>query len=102
MGKDKKFTLDEKTLETQRKKLGDLIEGDKEAIAVNAAITRDPHLANTQHPMWAEARIKGNLDALSRHENMYEETNDRLNKLRDCANQESDEDSNTLKGTDSE
>ena len=102
MGKEKNFTLDEKTLEAQRNKLGDMIEGDQEAIAVNAAITRDQQLAHTQHPKWAEARLKGNLDALNRHQKMYEDTIERMNKLKDSSNQESEGCGNAIKETDSE
>lgn len=85
MEKDKKFTLDEETLKAQREKVKDLIEGDKKAIAENNAIARDPNCDFNQRE-WAEARVKGNLGALNQHQKMYEETNERLNKLKDSSN----------------
>ena len=44
MSEDKKFTFDEDTLEAQREKAKDLIEGDKKAIEENAATARNPKM----------------------------------------------------------
>ena len=102
MGEKKKFTLDEETLQNQLDKLSDVIGHDKKAIAENDAIARDPHHVFDHQGEWAEARMKGNLDALNRHQDMYEETKDRLNRLKDDPNQEPEECDNADKETDSE
>lgn len=89
MDEDKKFTLDEETLQDQLDKLSDMMDSDKKAIAENDAIARDPsHIFDCQGE-WAEARKRGNLDALNRHEELYEETKERLDQLKDSSNQES-------------
>ena len=64
------------------------IEGDKEAIAANDAIARDPRLALTRQGEWAETRLKGNLEGLNRHEQQLSETEARLNKLSDNSENE--------------
>ena len=91
MEEEKKFIPDEETLQNQLGKLSDVIDRDKKVIAENDAIARDPHHVFDHQGEWAEARMKGNLDALNRHQNMYEETKDRLNKLKDSSNQELEE-----------
>lgn len=91
MAEEKKFTLDEETVKAQCEKVKDLIDRDKKVIAENDAIARDPHHVFDHQGKWAEARMKGNLDALNRHQDMYEETKDRLNKLKDSSNQELEE-----------
>ena len=89
MDKDKKFTLDEETLQDQLDKLRDMMDSDKKAMAENDTIARDPsHIFDCQGE-WAEARKRGNQDALNRHEEMYEETKERLDKLKDGSNQKS-------------
>jgi hypothetical protein len=80
MSEDKKFTFDEDTLEAQREKAKDLIEGDKKAIEENAATARNPKIAPNQRH-WAEARLKGNLEGKIRHEQQLSETEDRLKRL---------------------
>ena len=91
MEEEKKFIPDEETLQNQLDNLSDVIDRDKKVIAENDAIARDPHHVFDHQGEWAEARMKGNLDALNRHQDMYEETKDRLNKLKDSSNQELDE-----------
>lgn len=91
MEEEKKFIPDEETLQNQLGKLSDVIDRDKKVIAENDAIARDPHHVFDHQGEWAEARMKGNLDALNRHQDMYEETKDRLNKLKDSSNQELEE-----------
>lgn len=91
MEEEKKFIPDEETLQNQLGKLCDVIDRDKKVIAENDAIARDPHHVFDHQGEWAEARMKGNLDALNRHQDMYEETKDRLNKLKDSSNQELEE-----------
>jgi hypothetical protein len=88
MDKDKIFTLDQESLEDQLKKIDDLIKRDKETIVENDAIAKDPNHVFDHQGEWAEARLKGNLDALNRHEKMCEETKERLNKLNDGSNSE--------------
>lgn len=88
MNKDKKFALDKDTLEAQCEKLNEMIEGDKEAIAENNAMARDPHHVLDKQGEYAEARMKGNVEALSRHEQQLAGTKERLNKLKNDANQE--------------
>ena len=85
---EKKFTPDKETLRDQLKKIDDLIKRDKEAIVENDAIAKDPNHVFDHQGEWAEARLKGNLDALNRHEKMCEETKERLNKLNDGSNSE--------------
>ncbi len=82
MSEDKKFTLDQETLEAQHEKAKDLIEGDRKTIEENAAIARNPKNAPNQR-RWAEARIEGNLEGLDRHEQQLSETEDRLKRLSD-------------------
>ena len=96
MEKEKKFIPDEKTLQSQLDRLSDVMGRDKKAIAENDAIARDPNHVFDHQGEWAEARLKGNLDALNRHEKMYEETKDRLNILKDGSNQESEECDNAV------
>lgn len=91
MEEEKKFIPDEETLQNQLSKLSDVIDRDKKVIAENDAMARDPHHVFDHQGEWAEARMKGNLDALNRHRDMYEETKDRLNKLKDSSNQELEE-----------
>lgn len=91
MEEEKKFIPDEETLQNQLGKLSDVIDRDKKVIAENDAIARDPHHVFDHQGEWAEARMKGNLDALNRHQDMYEETKDRLNKLKDSSNQDLEE-----------
>ena len=91
MEEEKKFIPDEETLQNQLGKLSDVIDRDKKVIAENDAIARDPHHVFDHQGEWAEARMKGNLDDLNRHQDMYEETKDRLNKLKDSSNQELEE-----------
>lgn len=90
MDKDKIFTLDQESLEDQLKKIDDLIKRDKESITENDAIAKDPNHVFDHQGEWAEARLKGNLDALNRHEKMCEETKERLDKLKDGTNQDSE------------
>lgn len=87
MAGDKKFTLDKETLEDHHEKVKDLIEGDKKAIEENAAIARNPKIAPNQR-LWAEARLKGNLEGMSRHEQQLSETEDRLISLSDKSQDE--------------
>jgi len=82
MSEDKKFTFDEDTLEAQREKAKDLIEGDKKAIEENAATARNPKNAPYQR-QWAEARNKGIEEGLNRHQQQYAETEERLRRLFD-------------------
>ncbi len=82
MTKNKKFKLDEETLNAQHEKVMDLIEGDKKAIVENTAISRNPKIAPNQR-QWAEARIKGNYEGLNRHGQQLTETEDRLKRLSD-------------------
>ena len=83
MSEDKKFTFDEDTLEAQREKAKDLIEGDKKAIEENAATARDPNHAFDEQGKWAEARNKGIEEGLNRHQQQYAETEERLRRLSD-------------------
>lgn len=96
MDKDKIFTLDQESLEDQLKKIDDLIKRDKESITENDAIAKDPNHVFDHQGEWAEARLKGNLDALNRHEKMCEETKERLDKLKDGTNQDSEECDNAV------
>lgn len=82
MSEDKKFTFDEDTLEAQREKAKDLIEGDKKAIEENAATARNLKNAPYQR-QWAEARNKGIEEGLNRHQQQYAETEERLRRLSD-------------------
>lgn len=82
MAEDKIFTYDEETLEAQREKAKDLIEGDNKAIEENSAIARNSKIALNQR-RWAEARLKGNFEGLNRHEQQLSETEDRLKRLSD-------------------
>lgn len=102
MAEEKKFIPDEESLQDQLDKLSDMMDFDKKTIAENDAIARDPNHVFDHQGEWAEARAKGNLDALNRHEKMYEETIDRLNKLKDCSNRESEGSGNAVKEIDSE
>lgn len=65
-----------------------MIEDDKKAIAENDAIARDSNHIFDEQGEWAEARKRGNMDSLNRHQKMYEETKERLNKLKNDSNQE--------------
>lgn len=80
MSENKKFTLDEETLEAQHEMVKDLIEGDKKAIEENAAIARNPKTAPNQR-QWAEDRLKGNLESKNRHEQQLPQTEDRQKRL---------------------
>ena len=82
MSEDKKFTFDEDTLEAQREKAKDLIEGDKKAIEENVATARNPKNAPYQR-QWAETRNKGIEEGLNRHQQQYAETEERLRRLSD-------------------
>lgn len=81
MPEGKKFVLDKETLETQRNKLNDMIDGDKEAIAKNNVIAKDPNHVLDNQGEWAEARQKDNIEALNRHEQQLAETIGKLNDL---------------------
>ena len=100
MEEDKKFSLDEETLKLQRKKLSEIIENIKKTIAENSAISRNPHCDLNQRK-WAEDRIKGNLEALNRYEKQLSETDERLNELRNEANQEYQRSIRAIEGGDS-
>ena len=81
MPEDKKFVLDKEALEAQRDKLNEMIVGDKEAIAKNDAIAKDPDLVLSNQGEWAESRKKDNIEALNRYEQQLSETIERLNDL---------------------
>ena len=83
MAKDKKFTLDQATLEGQLEKLKDVIDGDKKTIAENKTIARDPSHAFGEQGKWAEARNEGIEEGLNRHQQQYAETEERLRRLSD-------------------
>jgi hypothetical protein len=87
MAEDKKFTFDKETLEVQHEKVKDLIEADRKTIEENAAIARNSKVAPNQR-QWAEARLKGNLEGLNRHEQQLSETEDRLKRLSDDSQDE--------------
>lgn len=81
MEENKKFVLDKETLEVQREKLRDLIESDKESIAENDAISKDPKNVFDNQGEWAEARKKGSVEALNRHEQLLSETIERIQDM---------------------
>lgn len=82
MVEGKKYVPDKETLKAQCEKVKDLINGDNKAIEENAAIVRNPKIDLNQR-VWAESRIKGNLEGLNRHEQQLLETQDRLRRLSD-------------------